>query len=108
MTKKKSVLITLDEILTLHLECADEECRTKVVLESNASRKPPSKCPGCGREWWAEITASNSDSAGNTLRNFQINILRLIEFQKTRKKQTDPHYHLGCNVALEIRESEGD
>src|SRR5213595_1631967 len=105
MTRAKSVTVSLDEILTLVLECSNEECRTKVTLESNARRKAPNKCPGCEAEWWKETTAPNTDSAGNVLRNFQIAILKLLEFQekKARAHPRDEYYYLGCNVALEIK-----
>ena len=101
MTEKRES-INLNEIVALQLQCANEECRVKTILEPQSWNKLPIKCPSCGQLWWEQKTAANSDSAENMVRDLQKSIKRLIELQANREKIVDPVYRLGCNVRLEI------
>ncbi len=104
MTVENKRFISLEDILSIQLECAKEDCKTKVTVSPNRWENLPNRCPSCGSLWWEEKTHPEGDSAENALAGLHKNIKRLASLQSERgKKKQVPVHLLGCDIRLETK-----
>jgi hypothetical protein len=100
--------ISLDEIEALQFECVNDGCNAKIILSPERWDKIPSRCPSCNRRWW-QMQTEKSDSAENSIRDFQRSLKRLVELSKKRDDfDSESQHKMCCDVTLQLNVSSHD
>ena len=93
MTSQTKKYIELSDILALHCECRQGDCRTSLTIPiKDAAGRVLAKCPKCGEPWVRFLEHS-----------YEVLIDELLEKMKRLNEAT-----LGCALALEVREERHD
>ncbi len=51
MTVERKIVVGLEDIQAICLECLNEACRFKISLSPDHKAKVPEQCPQCDRRW---------------------------------------------------------
>jgi hypothetical protein len=96
MTIKRKILVGLDDIKAICLECRD--CDTRLSLRPDGSSRIPAQCPHCNADWM-QLDPASSRALDSPFVSFVSSLQRIRSLLKEGAT-------MGFNILIEFDENE--